>query len=788
MDNKSLPVEKRTNSDGTVSESTTKIKIYVGMHKDFYVANNRFLIPIQVGSALAEKRIEGVLHDDEGDNISERNKSFCELTAQYWAWKNDLDADYYGFFHYRRYLSFNPVQLEHYENIVYFDYCDEKAVRDIMLNEKVMENLITEYDVIYPQENPVGSDTIYEHWVKHLNKPDIDLLMEIIMEKYPDFYKYAVDVINSKQAIHCNMFIMRKDIFNDYCEWLFDILFEHERRADYSDYSTEKFRTVGHLAERLCAIYGKYLTDKEAKICYLQRTLFKNNEKDETLDIVNKNGFVPVVLSCSNQYVKYTSVLINSIMQNSSAENHYCINIMNTDITDENKQILKTQIAQKDNFSLNFIDVKRRLNDYKNLVVDRYLAIQTYFRFFALDVFPNLDKILYLDCDTIVNADIAELFSENIDDFSLAAARDADIISLYPKENDADKEVRDDLDMNIQLENYTDYFQAGVILFNLKKIRSQHTVKTLLSTAISKKWKFADQDVLNYTFKGDVKFLDTPWNTLYECFNRMERIKNFTPSEIYQGYLKAKKEPKIIHYAGIPKPWEKIDADMGEYFWKYAKTAPMFELILHELNASEFKKTVDKRSDLAEYDRLVRENNKLKTEMKEMEKNGEVVFQSEHDSAKGEVGASLFKLTLDKFNYNNFYSEISFVKLENKGACIKDTLLISGTYHDESGKSELHIHQTDWENGKMAEWIYFYIIDNSIYFFGKYPGLYCGYHYTIKSLASRSAADTVKFEEINKGFLYENEPQNKNAWCAQNNVAAQNDANAKKKAKIGKLF
>lgn len=778
MENKSLIA--KNNSD-------LKIKIYVSVHKDFFVADNNYLVPIQVGAALSDKRIDGVLHDDEGDNISEKNKSFCELTAQYWAWKNDPDEDYYGFFHYRRYLSFNPVQLEHYENIVYFDYCDENAVRDIMLNEKVMENLITEYDVIYPQENPVGDDTIYEHWLKHLNKSDIDLLMEIIMEKHPDFYKYAAEVINSKHAIHCNMFIMKKDIFNEYCEWLFDILFEHERRADYSNYSTEKFRTAGHLAERLCAIYSKYLTDKGAKICYLQRTLFRNNEKDETIRIVNRDGFVPVVLSCSNQYVKYTSVLINSIMQNSSSENNYCINIMNTDITDENKQILKAQVAQMDNFSLNFISVKRRLNDYKNLFVDRYLAIQTYFRFFALDVFPVLDKILYLDCDTIANADIAKLFLENIDDFSLAAVRDADIISLYPKGDDADKDVRDNMDINIQLENYTDYFQAGVILFNLKKIRSRHTVRSLLDIAMNRKWKFADQDVLNYAFKGNVKFLDPSWNTLYECFNRMERIKNFAPSEIYQGYLKAKKEPKIIHYAGIPKPWEKIDTDMGEYFWKYAKTAPTFERILHELNAEEFKKAVEKRSNLAEYDKLVAENNKLKAEMKEMEKNGEVVFQSEHSPDKGDVGANLFKLTLEKFNYNNFYAEISFVKLENKGACIKDTLLISGTYHDESGKSELYIHQTDWENGKLAEWIYFYIIDNSIYFFGKYPGLYCGYHYTVRSLASRSAADTVKFEEINKGFVYENEAQNPKAWSSRNN-ASQKDIDTKKKSKTGKLF
>ena len=84
-----------------------KIKIYVVCHKPSYVPENPYLYPIQVGTALSKSPLEGMLHDNEGDNISDRNKSYCELTAQYWAWKNE-DADYYGFFHYRRYFAFDP--------------------------------------------------------------------------------------------------------------------------------------------------------------------------------------------------------------------------------------------------------------------------------------------------------------------------------------------------------------------------------------------------------------------------------------------------------------------------------------------------------------------------------------------------------------------------------------------------------------------------------------------------------------------------------------------------------
>lgn len=107
-DNKYIDLSSSLDFEEHVSgEYKGKINIYVSMHKDSYVAPNKYLIPIQVGTALAEEEIPGVLHDNTGINISAKNKRYCELTAQYWAWKNVKDADYYGFWHYRRYFAFN---------------------------------------------------------------------------------------------------------------------------------------------------------------------------------------------------------------------------------------------------------------------------------------------------------------------------------------------------------------------------------------------------------------------------------------------------------------------------------------------------------------------------------------------------------------------------------------------------------------------------------------------------------------------------------------------------------
>ncbi len=575
-----------------------KIKIFVCLHDMFYVPDHALLEPIQVGTAIADKRMEGILHDNTGENISEKNRMYCELTAQYWAWKNRPELDYYGFFHYRRYLSFNPVQLEHWENITYFDYCDENAVERLMLNEENMRNLIENYDVIYPQENPVGGDTVYEHWCRHLVKKDMDILVQVIMEKYPDFYELTGEILNSKKAVHCNMFIMKREIFYKYNEWLFDILGECEKRIDFSGYSTEKYRTIGHMGERLCAIYSRYLERQGYKICYVQRAQFRNNEVSKEIKIKDAPDLVPLVLSCNNRYAKYASVLIESIVRNASSKYKYRIYILHTDITEENMKILEDQLKSSGNFGIDFIHVKRRMAGYQGLFVDRHLSIETYYRFLILEIFPNLSKILYLDCDTVVNEDISTLFFTDLENYSLGAVRDVDIISLYARENTADPEVRNHIDNKLKLKNHTDYFQAGVLLFNLKKIREKHSCEEMFQTALQEQWKFQDQDVLNSLFKNDVYFLPFKWNVLYECFNRAERVERFTSGSMNLEYKRAKMAPAIVHYAGTPKPWDEIGADLGNYFWKYAETSPFYESILHEMNIKMFKRMKEDKENV----------------------------------------------------------------------------------------------------------------------------------------------------------------------------------------------
>lgn len=243
------------------------IKLFVSCHQLVVVPDLDFLYPIQVGAALAEKRFSGFLQDDEGDNISAKNPSYCELTAQYWAWKN-VQADYYGFFHYRRYLYPN-TKTKH-------PYCVEKcATADVMKRLKLEELLwkIPQYDLIFP----IGEDMhipVWEQYAKSLyhHEKDLRLMTQILLELHPEYQAAAEQYLSGTICQFGNIFIAKKEMFRAYCDWLFPMLQEFDRRADLTGYNRQELRVDGYLAERLFGIWETY--HQELRSLELPRVLF----------------------------------------------------------------------------------------------------------------------------------------------------------------------------------------------------------------------------------------------------------------------------------------------------------------------------------------------------------------------------------------------------------------------------------------------------------------------------------------------------------------------------------
>lgn len=263
------------------------IKIFVSCHKPgIHVPNNPLLQPIQVGTALAEKPLGQMLHDDAGDNISAMNRSYCELTAQYWAWKN-VDADYYGFFHYRRYFNFSNTELPiHHEPFIFGDVVmdrnDAEALRTIAMDEDTMRSVIASHDFVAPAPvEPLDDVDVYRHYAQSAGHhiEDFDTVLDIVRAKYPQIWPSAEKYIHSKKMYVCNMFVMKRELFRQYSEFLFDVLSAHDKLCDRSYYSAIARRVSGYLGERLCGIFLTYLYDQGYNGIDLQRVYFRHTEE-----------------------------------------------------------------------------------------------------------------------------------------------------------------------------------------------------------------------------------------------------------------------------------------------------------------------------------------------------------------------------------------------------------------------------------------------------------------------------------------------------------------------------
>ena len=219
------------------------IKLFICCHERQAVPAHPLLRPLQVGAALAGERFPGFAHDDEGENISDKNRSYCELTGQYWAWKN-VRADRYSFFHYRRYL-----------------YPDTDAKRPYIIRRDPdlealgydrFAALIGRYDMILP----MGEDMrvpVRDHYARHHRAADLALAEELVRQTHPEMAAALDTYLGGTVQFFGNIFIMGRDVFQDYCAWLFPLL-----AAFDGEVSDPGPRVDGYLAERLLGVYATY--------------------------------------------------------------------------------------------------------------------------------------------------------------------------------------------------------------------------------------------------------------------------------------------------------------------------------------------------------------------------------------------------------------------------------------------------------------------------------------------------------------------------------------------------
>ena len=247
------------------------IKVIVAAHKKYDMPKDSMYRPIHVGAEGKESI--GFTGDNTGDNISTQNQFYCELTGLYWGWKN-LNCDYIGLAHYRRHFSVKKK--------------GNRPIDSVLTSEEA-EQILKKYDLILPKKRNYYIDTLESHFnhVKFTKGTDLPMLRASIEKVAPEYVPFFDKNIKKTSGHMFNMFIMKKDLADQYCEWLFAVLGDLEKTIDLStDFHPARRRMLGYLAEFMVDIWVEKngIQYKEVNTIFLE----KQNEIKEIYKFIKR--------------------------------------------------------------------------------------------------------------------------------------------------------------------------------------------------------------------------------------------------------------------------------------------------------------------------------------------------------------------------------------------------------------------------------------------------------------------------------------------------------------------
>lgn len=272
------------------------IKLFVSHRIDINseLIDNPLYVPVRCGAVFDKENPMNIAGDDTGDNISEKRMSLCEFTVQYWAWKN-VQADYYGLCHYRRYLSFADKRYKTNEfNMIHSAELTPSMKKKLgLLNSKEMSDTITRYDIVtseyadvskIPLTEKIIAHTVRELWDAHdglfFEKYVIDEMFRIIDEKFPEYSESAREYFSGDKHRGFNCFVMKKDLFFRMCEFQFPVMEEIADIIDTTGYTQTMCRTPAFIGEMLYGIFIYHVTNKEnASVKEQQLAFFASTDK-----------------------------------------------------------------------------------------------------------------------------------------------------------------------------------------------------------------------------------------------------------------------------------------------------------------------------------------------------------------------------------------------------------------------------------------------------------------------------------------------------------------------------
>lgn len=559
-----------------------KNHIFIGIcyHKDSPILRTEYLVPIQVGRAVAKKILPDMLGDDTGDNISYKNQNWSELTGLYWMWKNVI-ADYYGLMQYRRILNFSGTSDYRTRRFVPIREreCKKFGWDDVKISEACASHDIITSPLwgVHPVGAPHMLMSNYAMYAREHFAKDMDVVEALVNEKSPELSPFMTQMLIDRHAFFGNIVIMRSDIFDSYCHWLFGILEAAERQIDISTYDSYQRRIWGFLAERLAIVYVNYAKHViGAKVCRKPLVMGSSApvpisaaEVRTAIEVQAKsarsapaphgeNEPINVLLAIDENYAPHAGVTIRSAIDTAHRpESLHFFVLEGGSLSKETKEKLST-IVKDGGGEIDFVKVDKQAFAWLPMNRD-HISIETYFRLVMDKLLPvSIKKIIYIDADTIVADSLSHLWNVDLKDKPIGACADEGGVLQSRR---------------LRLPLSHKYFNAGVAVFDLEKIRMMD-----FPSAVMKAYRengeyitLQDQDILNIVFCDKCFLLPLRWNVNARVFLENELEPSYTPEEA----IEAATAPGIIHFTDVRKPWkEKCRHPLRKIYWEYRNKTP----------------------------------------------------------------------------------------------------------------------------------------------------------------------------------------------------------------------
>lgn len=566
------------------------IKIAVACHKASILPNNPLFVPVQVGTALAASRLPNMRYDDEGDNISAKNPQYCELTAQYWAWKN-LSADYYGLCHYRRFLCFSKTDTPRNErNQIEATVLDGYNLNRFGLeNENEMRSVIETHDVVVgePQNvsrlyTPRGNKkTAYQHWVAHdralIRTSDLNEMLSILSDVNPEVGRDAREYLNSNTFLGFNCFVMSKSLFQELCSLEFKVLEILENRVDLSHYNQQLQRIFGFMGEIISSSFVYHLEKTgKYKIKHVPLVYFNYTDTIPSYSPAYSDAIAVVFFQSTEPSFMFGTVW-NSFLTHIDSNCKYDILVEIDALSPFIKKTFSDLAKEHPNLSLRFIDHTLLRDVCHERFSKKDIPILPLLPWFL----SGYDKVLVFGTHLIFNKSIVSLWNEKLTDEQWIAAP-PDVLMLA-KINDIFADTAEN-HLRQQMENPYNYFSSDVLLWDLQKFRAHIQLSDVLNAYWDNQGNPRNaSEILNILCENHCKKLSQKWNTLTDSNDYLKKQLPFAPASTFKDLQTARKDPFILSY--LPDdPWVSQENEIAQIFWGYAKQLPIYGRYLAHLS------------------------------------------------------------------------------------------------------------------------------------------------------------------------------------------------------------